>query len=244
MKRRYYILGLIFIFALIFYLLALSYDVYRIQRKQVFTGTFTVYVFSYGWHSGLVLDQKQIPSSFKKYFSLWPQRRYLEVSWGDNLFYRNQDAQKDWFLALRALIWPTNGVLHIVGFNMPPNHIYRPGAFRIIYLSSREYWSLMRFVTSYFVGDSLHSFVPLQRGLYGDSYFLKSKGVYEFPFTCNVWTAQALKAAGFPITPVLYQIPGVLLRVLRETGKTHYLGPRRVRYVWLKGLDAENRKAP
>ena len=123
MKRRYYSWGLIFLLGLGLYLLALSWDVYRLQRKNPLEGTYVVYVFSYGWHTGLVLNGRQIPGPFKKYFALWPKRHWLEISWGDNRYYRNREPAKNWYLALRAFAWPTHSVLHIMGFSMPLNHL-------------------------------------------------------------------------------------------------------------------------
>lgn len=226
-----YFFGCLFIIMLFLYLLALSMDVYRMQRQRQMGGTYAVRIFSYGWHSGLVLDYASIPAPYKAHFALWRKHRWIEISWGDDHFFRNQNPWLDWPLAIRAIAWPTKSVLHIVGFDISLEHMYQLSALQTFYVSKKNYLSLIRFISSFFQSDARHSFSVVGRGLYGDSYFLKSKGIYIFPFTCNVWTAKALKQIGFPLTPVLYQIPGLLMRVLRERGKKYPPIGKDVKYV-------------
>lgn len=213
-------IGLTLFVALFFlYLLVLSVDVYRMQRLKPYPGTHPVRVFSFGWHSGLVLDMDDIPEPYQRYFAMFKNQQWVEVSWGDNLYYRNRRKELSGPFAVSALFWPTKSVLHVVGFTMPLHAIYGFRGFQTLYFTEKNYVRLLDFVTSHFVSDSVHAFSVIERGLYGDSWFLKSKGTYIFPYTCNVWTAKALKEAGLPITPVLYQMPGLLMRVLRERPK-------------------------
>ncbi len=215
----------------VLYLFTLGIDVFRLQRRKPLPGIYAVRVFNNGWHTGLVLEVPTIPPPFQKHFMPWRKHRWVEVSWGDNRFYRNRRPAMNWLLALEAIAWPTKSVLHVVGFDLPLNHLYGKHFLQTVYVTRENYLSLLRFVSSFFVGDSVHPFAIIERGLYGDSYFLKSKGMYVFPFTCNVWTARALKAAGLPLTPVLYQTSGLLMRVLRERAKNYPRVGKDVRYV-------------
>jgi uncharacterized protein (TIGR02117 family) len=206
-------------FALVFlYLTVLSIDVYRMQKYDPLGSArlYTVRVFAYAWHSGIVLDRNDIPRAYQPYFSLFARHRWVEISWGDEAFYRNQNDTLAWPLGISAIVWPTKSVLHVVGYDMPPHAIYGVARVQKIPVGARAFRGLLKFVTSYFVSDSATPYAIVERGLYGDSWFLKSKGKYVFPFTCNAWTAQALKEAGLPLTPVLYQIPGILMEVLRQ----------------------------
>ncbi len=211
-------MGSIFLSLVFLYLLVLSIDVYRMQKYNPLGSArlCTVRVFAFGWHSGIVLDMNEIPKADQPYFSLFARHRWVEISWGDDAFYRNQNKTFSWPLAIRAIVWPTKSVLHVVGYDMPPHAIYGMARVQKIPVDARKFRHLLKFVTSYFTGDSAVPYDIVERGLYGDSWFLKSKRKYVFPFTCNVWTAQALKEAGLPLTPVLYQIPGILAEVLRQ----------------------------
>ena len=232
MGKKKFILGTIVVSIIALYLLFLSIDVFRLQRHNPMEGTYAVRVFIYGWHTGLVLDTGNIPAPYHKYFAMYSRKhRWLEISWGDNLFYRNRNPEKEWLLAFRAIAWPTNSVLHVMGFDMPLDHLYRQNSLITFYVSRQHYLSLIRFVSSCFISGPGSAFTIMGRGLYGDSYFLKSRGKYVFPFTCNVWTARALKAAGIPLTPVLYQSSGLLMQVLREHGKKHAYSGKNLKYV-------------
>ncbi len=211
-------MGSILLAFVFLYLIVLSIDVYRMQKYNPLGSArlYTVRFFAFGWHSGIVLDMNDIPKTYQPYFSLFARHRWVEISWGDDAFYRNQNKTLSWPLGIRAIAWPTKSVLHVVGYDMPPHAIYGVARVQKIPVGAQAFRALLKFVTSYFVGDSAAPYAIVERGLYGDSWFLKSKGKYVFPFTCNVWTAQALKEAGLPLTPVLYQIPGILVEVLRQ----------------------------
>ena len=233
MNKKYFI-GIFILMAIVFvYLLLLSLDVYRIQRLKPLGGIYAVRVFDYGWHSGLVLNMNDIPKVYRRHLAMFKNKRWVEISWGDNHFYRNRKKSMFWPLAIAAIAWPTRSVLHVLGFNMPLHALYGFTRVQAIYVSKKDYLRLLQFVSSFFVSDSIHSFSIIERGLYGDSWFLTSKGTYIFPFTCNVWTARALKAANVPLTPVLYQLPGLLMRILRERGKKY---PKVGKNVKLAGL--------
>ena len=76
-----------------------------------------VHVVRHGWHSGIVVRAAEVP------LQAWPARRefadaeYLEVGWGDRAYYQAPDPSA--WLGLRALLWPTAGVLHMVAFSGP-----------------------------------------------------------------------------------------------------------------------------
>ena len=185
MGKKKFILGTIVVSIIALYLLFLSIDVFRLQRHNPMEGTYAVRVFIYGWHTGLVLDTGNIPAPYHKYFAMYSRKhRWLEISWGDNLFYRNRNPEKEWLLAFRAIAWPTNSVLHVMGFDMPLDHLYRQNSLITFYVSRQHYLSLIRFVSSCFISGPGSAFTIMGRGLYGDSYFLKSRGKYVFPFTC------------------------------------------------------------
>ncbi|HLE45114.1 MAG TPA: DUF2459 domain-containing protein, partial [Methylomirabilota bacterium] len=78
----------------------------------------TVHIVGHGWHTGLVIRRADIPEA------TWPEHQnfadaeYVEVGWGDRDFY--QAEQVSLGAALKAGLWPTEGVLHVVGVTAPP----------------------------------------------------------------------------------------------------------------------------
>ncbi|NOX90071.1 MAG: DUF2459 domain-containing protein [Calditrichaeota bacterium] len=232
MKKALIVSLIAFITFLFVSLMALSVDVYRMQRQKAFNGTYQVHVFSYGWHTGLVVAMADIPKQYRPYFKMLKGHRFVEISWGDAKFYQNRDPQVNWWLAIRAVLLPTKSVMHLVGFDASIEDFYRFSEVQTIFLPKKDFDRMMGFICSFFEPDSVHKFSIIDRGLYGDSWFLKSKATYIFPYTCNVWTARALRKASIPLTPVFYQSARLLMRTLSEFSKQNKKErPKNVRLV-------------
>jgi uncharacterized protein (TIGR02117 family) len=159
----------------------------------------TVYVISNGWHAGLVVRRTDIPSN------LWPETQdfaeynYLEVGWGAKGFYMAKTITP--CVAIRTMCWPSPSVLHVVGFDPPPEVVYPTADLVAVELSNAGFLELCRFAAVSFAHDPQGEPIRLGPGLYGVSQFYDAHGHYYFPNTCNMWTARALRAAGCPITP-------------------------------------------
>jgi uncharacterized protein (TIGR02117 family) len=158
-----------------------------------------IYLVSHGWHAGIVLRRADIPAG------LWPENvdfpyaEFLEVGWGDKQYYQTPDAHLG--TTLRAALWPTSSVLHIVGFNGAVTAYYSSSEIIEIKLSEPGFELLSRYIAASFARDESGQALPLGRGLYGNSRFYLSRESYHLLNTCNVWTARALRAASMPITP-------------------------------------------
>jgi len=158
-----------------------------------------IYLVSHGWHAGIVLRRADIPANLWPENINFPYAEFLEVGWGDKQYYQTPDAY--FGITLRAALWPTSSVLHIVGFNGAVT-AYHPGSEIIeIKLSEPGFELLSRYIAASFALDESEQTLPLGRGLYGNSQFYLSRESYHLFNTCNVWTARALHAAGVPITP-------------------------------------------
>ena len=158
-----------------------------------------IYLVSHGWHAGIVLRRADIPAD------LWPENvdfpyaEFLEVGWGDKQYYQTPDAHLG--TTLRAALWPTSSVLHIVGFNGAVTAYYSSSEIIEIKLGEPGFELLSRYIAASFARNGSGQALPLGRGLYGNSRFYLSRESYHLLNTCNVWTARALRAASVPITP-------------------------------------------
>ena len=159
----------------------------------------TLFVVSHGWHTGIVVPRKFIIPG------VWPENQdfsqfeFLEVGWGDEGFYRAKKITTG--TALKAVFWPTSSVLHIVGFDGPVKTYFSASDIVKIRISDTNFNDLCGFIGRAYSRDEKGRATRLGPGLYGNSKFYRARGKYYFPKTCNVWTAQALKAAGCPINP-------------------------------------------
>ncbi len=172
----------------------------------------TIYLVNHGWHAGIVLKQADIPEL------LWPESkdfsnvRYLEVGWGDKDYYQIPDPHLG--IAIKAILWPTSSVLHIVGFDETITSYFPLSEIIEVRLSNDGFERMIRYIAaSYYKGpDGISK--PIGKGLYGNSQFFLSGETYHLFKTCNVWTAEVFQAAGYPISPAfIITVEGLMSQV-------------------------------
>lgn len=171
----------------------------------------SIYLVSHGWHAGIVVKRADIPEGVWPERNDFPESEYLEVGWGDRDFYQTPGVHVG--LALKAALWPTSSVLHIVGFSGPvPGYFPNSGIIEIK-LSYPGFERLCRYIADSYAKDEAGHALRLGPGLYGKSAFYLSRETYHGFKTCNVWAARALRAAGCPITPAFaIRVDGLMSR--------------------------------
>lgn len=157
----------------------------------------TIYIVSHGWHAGIAIRRADIPPH------LWPEQRdfpdaeYLEVGWGDRDYYQAREPGLG--TTLKAALWPTRSVLHVVGVrgalaaNFPHSEIVRLPASRAALVQ------LVEFIDAAHDRPDEAPLASLGPGLYGDSRYYPARGRFHLLNNCNRWTARALRAAGYDI---------------------------------------------
>lgn len=178
----------------------------------------TVYVVSNGWHAGLVLHVAEIDPDVLPELKPLSHRRFLEVGWGDEGFYRATTLSLN--VAARAIFLPTPSVLHLVGFDHRPDRIYGNSDIVELKISDEHHRRLCRFIHNSFDLDDGGRPKWVGPGIYGESHFFRARGSYFYPKTCNVWTAAALKVAGLPMVPALSTTAGSVVLQARPHGRT------------------------
>jgi len=176
-----------------------------------------VHVVRHGWHSGIVVRAADVPEH------AWPARRefvgaeYLEVGWGDRAYYQAPDPSV--WIGLRALLWPTPGVLHMVGFSGPVEHYFASAEIVALQVTPQSLARLVAAVAASHEQDAAGRPIPLGPGFYGTSRFYASNEVFHLFATCNVWVAAMLREAGAPVSPALSPTSGALFAQLRRHGQ-------------------------
>ena len=163
----------------------------------------SVYAVSHGWHTGIVVDRAQARLHLPALKDDFLSAKYLEIGWGDEEFYRADEITVG--LALKAVLWPTDSVLHIVAIQKRPEEYFFGSELIEISLSERGFRRLLQAINDTFLLDGQQKVHRLGKGIYGNSQFYRAKESYHAFRTCNVWTAKVFRASGFPISP-LYAI--------------------------------------
>jgi len=146
-----------------------------------------------------------------------PDSRYLEIGWGDRDFYRAPAPGPG--LILKAALWPSASVLHLTAFSEPVAAYFPDSRITRLTLSQAGFEALLQRVSGSFERDAGGVSRPMGPGLYGASQFYRSRESYHLLRTCNVWTAQALQAAGMPLRPMRIFTTDQLFERIRGHGQ-------------------------
>lgn len=157
-----------------------------------------IYVISHGWHTGLAVEVKQIPSGLVPEVEDLSQHRYLEIGWGERDFYMASGSSL--WLGIKAMLWPNDAVMHLVGFDKDPVRYFPRARIARIELSRAGILALSQYIDDSFDREGKERATAIGAGLYGHSLFYPAHGVFFALNVCNKWTAHALRAAGAPIS--------------------------------------------
>ena len=176
-----------------------------------------VHVVRRGWHSGIVVRAADVPEQ------AWPARRdfvgaeHLEVGFGDRAYFQATDPSV--WLGLRALLWPTAGVLQIVAFSGPVENHFASAEIVVLQITPQGFARLVAAISASHELDAAGRPIPIEPGPYGTSRFYASREAFHLFATCNVWIAAVLREAGVPVSPALSQTSGALFVQLRRHGQ-------------------------
>lgn len=167
-----------------------------IQDPERISVGVAVYVASHGWHTGIIVESGAVWVAIPELKPLFQGARFLEFGWGDQDFYQAGDIS--YLLAVKALLYPTDAVLHVAGLPSSPKVYFRHSEVKEIIVSQAGFDKMLHFFRKSFKLDNQGRIVRLGRGLYADSFFFPAHGTYHAFYTCNSWIMEALTLAGLP----------------------------------------------
>ncbi len=179
--------------------------------------TRSVYVVGHGLHTTIALNWADIPAAVWPESAHFPDAAYLDVGWGEAVFY--PDPSPNLWEICKAAFWPTPSVLHVAGLPEPPQDFFETGTIIEVQLSETGFRRLCQFIADSYERDRDAQPIPVGPGQYGDSRFYRARGKFYFPNTCNVWVARALRTAGCPITVAYTSTAGNVRYQTRKFGK-------------------------
>ena len=158
-----------------------------------------VYVADHGWHTGIAVRAVDFDPADKFLADKLQGAKWLEFGWGDAAFY--QAEEPSFGLAFKALLTPTEAVMHVHGFDAPPSERFESSKLVRLWLSEAGYDQLLRRLRTDFTRDAAGRVIPIRSGLYWRSYFYRAEGSSSLVRTCNDWTAEVLAVGGVAIDP-------------------------------------------
>ncbi len=181
------------------------------------------FVVKHGWHAGLVVKRSDLAGQVPALGSDFPGARYLEIGWGDARYYQTTDPSMA--LALRAALWPTDSVLHVVGFSGAPAHVFPASEVVPVCVGAAAHNRLLNFIAETFERRPDGTIDGLGKGLYGTSRFYSARGTFHALNNCNTWAAEAIAASGLPVSGRTTFTAGGVVSRLRRDGQAAYPCP-------------------
>lgn len=169
---------------------------------------------NHGWHTGIVLSSQDAIEYMPFLFEQFGGAPFIEFGWGDRGFYQARDITAG--LAVLALFWPTDTVVHVVAVNTNPAVYFATSDVIELKLTHSQMKSLRQFILISFFHDSTGRVVKTVEGIYGNSQFYKGEGSYYLFNTCNKWTAKGLKSAGLDISTYFKLSAGSVMDYLTD----------------------------
>jgi uncharacterized protein (TIGR02117 family) len=174
--------------------------------------TEVIYVISGGWHTELGLPLEAITGALAALKPEFPSARYLVFGWGAHDYYM---AQNPGIGDLLRAVASGPAVMLVIPLEISPEAFF--GASNVFPFPGSQdgIQSLATFLSDYLAVDKEGPLGRIGTGPFPQSVFFASTGTYNLGHTCNTWTAEALRAAGLPVTAAGVVFAGQVLDQLR-----------------------------
>jgi len=182
------------------------------HRRQI-----RIYAVSKGWHAGLIVPSEGIGCAIPELQARFVGAAHYEIGWGDQGFYQAKKATLR--LAFQALFASRGSVMNVVPVREPLPDFLQDREVAETCLTAAEYASLVRFISESFARNADGEIIAQARGPCGDSQFFLGRGAYSVLYTCNRWTATALRSAGLDLWPRITLTLGSVMRAVRRYAK-------------------------
>ena len=159
--------------------------------------TETIFVIARGWHTDIGLPADALRGRLVPLRETFPGAAWFVFGIGERSFLVKPDAG---ILDMLTALFPNPSAMLVTGLNHAPDAAFA-GSGEVIVANVTEA-GLDRLVG--FIASSFEYAQPagprlLSRGPYPGSLFYYATPTYSGLYTCNTWTADALRSAGIPI---------------------------------------------
>jgi hypothetical protein len=183
------------------------------ERREL--PTIPVVLFADELHTGLVLDLEWL----QRHGYVPPRGpgrlKWAAFSWGDEMAY----VQKEWLgvgQVFAALFQPSPAVMEIITFDYNiPNVCHHQRLYQS-FVRESDGAPLAAFLNACSVRDDRGFPQTIGPSSWGEGLLIRSPHAYYLPRICNVWTVDALNAAGFRMNALTGLTAGGVVRQARQ----------------------------
>ena len=162
------------------------------------------------WHAAIVLRKSDLVEKTMPELADFPAAQFIEFSWGDKDYF--PDPQSGVFGAIKAALWSSGSVIHLVGFTDTVEHFYRGANIAELRLNPTAYQRMVDYIDETFLREQSPGRARAAPGLFSYSRFYPASRSFSLLRTCNTWVAAALEHAGRPDLGSLLSSPRGIFR--------------------------------
>jgi len=155
-----------------------------------------IYVIGRDWHTDVAVPASELTGPLGGLERVFPGAQYFSFGFGERRYVL---AQEKTFADMLLALWPGPGLMMVTGLRAPPSEAFGPAHVVPLRVSETGRKALLTFVGRYFGLGSGGDLRLAGNGPYPGSLYFASPGTYSAIYTCNTWTADALRAAGLPV---------------------------------------------
>jgi uncharacterized protein (TIGR02117 family) len=176
-------------------------------------GVHSIFVVSYGFHTGLAVRARDVQEA------VWPARRdfpdadFLVIGWGEREYYPRDDPGV--WLALRTLLTRAQSTLNVIPVTGSIAHAFRDTEAIELRVPDSGFQRMVEFVRESYELDAHGRAIAIPSDLHDQGRFYASPRTFHAFENCNTWVARALQRAGLPVRPEITITAGSLLRQVR-----------------------------
>jgi uncharacterized protein (TIGR02117 family) len=174
----------------------------------------TIDLIAAGWHTEIALPIHAIHGPLRGLTSDFPGSQYLVFGWGERNYYMARAPTFD--DAVRAL-FPGPAVLLVTPLYRPPRDAKAGAQVFELVVPTAGLDPLSNHLWATFEKSGDGTLRPLAAGPDPGSVFYVATGTYSTSYTCNTWTAEALRVGGIPVTSAGVVFAGQLTDQLRSS---------------------------
>ena len=164
------------------------------------------------WHTDVCLRSEDADPAVRSLAAGFEEVRYLCFGFGDRSYVvRGNHGVVTMLLALV----PARGVVLMTALRAPPAEAFGVGNVIGLAVSQAGLEGLRTFLRNAVQRNPDGYPVRLGAGPYEGGAYLSSTAAYSLLYTCNTWTADALRHAGLPLAPVAVFSDDIMMQVRR-----------------------------
>ncbi|MGD0105205.1 MAG: DUF2459 domain-containing protein [Rhodopila sp.] len=177
-----------------------------------------VYVVGRGWHTDIGLPVDEIDGPLAVLENSFPGVRVLTFGFGERQFLVNR---KETFGAMLRALLPSQSALLVTALRTAPEVAFGSQNVVVLPISRDGLERIEASIWQEFERPPTGTPTPLAEGPYPGSLFYAAGDTYFGLYTCNTWTAEALRAGGLPMPAAGVLFAGQVMGMARWIAARH-----------------------